>query len=330
MLTDRLIDDCHRRINYLRISITDRCNLRCVYCMPDAFAKIPHDQILTYEEIIRIVSAGRNLGISKLRITGGEPLARKGWPDFLKNISRIDGINDVSLTTNGVLLEKNIKKIISAGIKRLNISLDTLQPKKFKEITGFDFFHRVWGGIMAAHEAGISPVKVNVVALKGINDDELNDFAKLTFTYPFHIRFIEYMPMGKNPLNNSSGLLTSDIEKIIARTGDLVPVGRQVDDGPAKRFKFKGALGEIGFISPISRHFCDTCNRLRLTASGCLRPCLLSEKQIDIKGPMRSGASDKELEDLFIRAVHEKPMEHHLGQRKKNESTPMQMSSIGG
>jgi len=330
MLTERLTDGCHRRINYLRISITDRCNLRCVYCMPGAFAKMPHNEILTYEEILKIVSVGRNLGISKLRITGGEPLARRGWADFLKNISRMDGIHDVSLTTNGVLLEKNIEKIRSAGIKRLNVSLDTLRPEKFQKIAGFDLFHRVWGGIMAAHEAGVYPLKVNVVALKGINDDELNDFAQLTFKYPFHIRFIEYMPMGKNPLDDPSGLLTSDIEKILGRTGTLVPLEREANDGPARRFKFQGALGEIGFISPVSRHFCDTCNRLRLTASGGLRPCLLSEKQTDLKGPIRSGASDKEIEDLFIHTVNEKPMSHHLGQREKNGSALSQMSSIGG
>ena len=330
MRTGRLTDGCHRRINYLRISITDRCNLRCVYCMPDAFAKMPHDEILTYEEILKIVSVGRNLGISKLRVTGGEPLARRGWSGFLKNISRMDGIHDVSLTTNGVLLEKNIEKIASAGIKRLNVSLDTLRPEKFQKIAGFDLFHRVWGGIMAAHEAGIYPLKVNVVALKGINDDELNDFAQLTFKYPFHIRFIEYMPMGKNPLDAPSGLLTSDIEKILGRTGPLVPVERQSDDGPARRFKFQGALGEIGFISPVSRHFCDACNRLRLTASGGLRPCLLSEKQTDLKGPIRSGASDKEIEDLFIRTVNEKPMAHHLRRGEKNGSAFSQMSSIGG
>ena len=309
----QLIDNYNRRLNYLRISITDRCNLRCVYCVPnDSHQRLPHKEILRYEEILRIVRIGIRLGISKVRVTGGEPLVRKGVYDFLGELTQIDGLSDVSLTTNGVLLKDNIKKIRSAGIKRINVSMDTLSRKKYHEITGHDMFDQVWEGIESAQNMGFDPIKINVVALNGINDDELIDIAGLSFSYPFHIRFIEYMPIGASRMNIGKQLLAPEIKKRINVLGELIPVKNGINDGPASRYKFKGAKGEIGFIHAISKHFCNECNRLRLTASGKLRACLLSDHQEDLKGPLRRGCLDSELADIFLRAVSHKPYDHNV------------------
>jgi len=269
------------------------------------------------------------LGISKVRVTGGEPLVRKGVYDFLTELSCFDGLSDISLTTNGVFLKENVEKIRAAGVHRINISLDTLNRQKYLEITGQDRFDTVWEGIRAVEKIGFHPIKLNAVALKGCNDDELIDFARLTFTHPYHVRFIEYMPMGDQPGNTFPALLTPEIKACVSRLGRLIPVAHQSDDGPAERYRFEGAQGEIGFISALSRHFCDSCNRLRLTASGQLRVCLLSDCQFDIKGPLRKGCSDKELAAIFHTAVQAKPSRHCLNQ-DKSYAVESQMSSIGG
>jgi len=309
----QLIDNYNRCLNYLRISIIDRCNLRCIYCVPNApHQRLPHKEILRYEEILRIVRIGVRLGISKVRVTGGEPLIRKGVYNFLGQLTQIDGLSDVSLTTNGVLLKDNIKKIKSAGIKRINVSMDTLNRQKYKDITGHDMFDQVWEGIELAQSQGFDPIKINVVALNGINDDELIEIAKLSFSSPLHIRFIEYMPIGTSSINTGRHLLAPEIQERIKVLGELIPVEKEVNDGPAKRYKFKGAQGEIGFIHAISKHFCNECNRLRLTASGKLRACLLSDSEEDLKGPLRRGCLDSELADVFLRAVSHKPHNHHL------------------
>ena len=309
----QLIDNYNRRLNYLRISITDRCNLRCIYCAPnDKNPNLPHKEILRYEEILRLVRIGVRLGISKVRVTGGEPLVRKGVYDFLGQLTQIDGLSDVSLTTNGVLLKDNIKKIRSAGIKRINVSMDTLSRKKYHEITGHDMFGQVWEGIESAQKMGFDPIKINVVALNGINDDELIEIARLSFSSPFHIRFIEYMPIGTSHLNIGKHLLAPEIQERIKVLGELIPVKNGINDGPARRYKFKGAKGEIGFIHALSKHFCNECNRLRLTASGKLRPCLLSDHEEDLKGPLRRGCLDSELADVFLRAVSHKPYGHNV------------------
>lgn len=330
MPNSKLIDPCNRKLNYLRISITDRCNLRCIYCVPYGFIpKLPHKEILSYEEILHIVRISVGLGISKVRITGGEPLVRKGVYGFLKRLTKIEGLLDISLTTNGVFLKDNINKIKSAGIKRINISLDTLNRKKYRKITGYDFFDQVWEGIELAHKMGFDPVKLNVVPLKGINDDELTDIAALSIDYPFHIRFIEYMPMGTNQMESDHHLLFPEIKKRIDQFGKLIPVEKDMNDGPAERFKFESAKGEIGFIRPISQHFCSTCNRLRLTASGQLRPCLMSDVQVDLKTPLRKGCSDAELAEVFLQAVRLKPLGHNLsGDHPVGVSA--QMCAIGG
>ena len=292
--------------------------------------KLSHREILSYEEILRVVRVGMSLGISKIRITGGEPLIRKGVYHFLSQLTKMEGLQDISLTTNGVLLKDNISKIKSANIKRINISLDTLNKTKFKHITGHDFFDQIWEGIHLARKMGFFPIKINVVPLKGINDDELVDIARLSIEYPFHIRFIEYMPMGSNPISNDRHFLAPEIkEHIIHRLGKLIPVDRILNDGPAERFKFKSAQGEIGFIRPISQHFCGTCNRLRLTASGQLRPCLMSDEQEDLKSLLRKGCSDGELAQGFLNAVRHKPLEHNLTDNH-HARISAQMCAIGG
>jgi len=328
----KLIDPCNRHLNYLRISITDRCNLNCIYCVPrDLITRLAHDEILTYEEILRLVKIGIRLGISKVRVTGGEPLVRKGVYAFLSELSRISGLADLSLTTNGVALKDNLEKIKSAGIKRINISLDTLKRKKFEQITGLDLFDQVWQGIEKARVMGFHPIKINIVALNGVNDDELIDMAHLSVEYPFHIRFIEYMPIGDSQMGNGPLLLAPEIKRRISELGKLIPVSNSINDGPAQRYRFEGALGEVGFIHALSHHFCDSCNRLRLTASGQLRPCLLSDHQEDIKGPLRAGCSDDDLAEVFLRAVRHKPSDHNLAIGNSSRvSVCGQMRAIGG
>ena len=330
MPDSKLIDRFNRNLNYLRISITDRCNLKCLYCVPqDLIPKLPSHEILNYEEILRIVRVSVRLGISKVRVTGGEPLVRKGVYHFLEELAGVEGLEDISLTTNGVLLKENIHKIKSAGIKRINISLDTLNRERFEQITGHDFFQQVWEGIELAQQMGFYPIKINVVPVKGVNDDELVDIARLSITHPFYIRFIEYMPMGADHMDIDRHLLAPEIKKNIEQLGELFPVHRGTNDGPAERYTFESGQGEIGFIRPISRHFCQTCNRLRLTASGQLRPCLMSDTQEDLKSILRKGCSDRELAEVFLEAVRLKPLEHLL-EADHNAGNAVQMCAIGG
>lgn len=325
----RLIDSYHRHINYLRISITDHCNLRCLYCAPGGFAeKISHESILRYEEILRLASVGTDLGITKVRVTGGEPFVRKGCCEFLEKLTRIKGLSDISLTTNGVLLKRHLSRLYEIGIRRLNISLDTLNPEKYRKITGVNAFDKVWEAILSSLDMGFSPVKINVVALKGINEDELKALAKMTLTLPVHVRFIEHMPFGSRYEQHDSPLLAPEIRERIETVAPLIPVKRQENDGPARRFKFDGAAGEIGLITAVSRHFCSECNRLRLTADGRIRACLLSNKTTDIKTPLRNGATDKELAKILISAVSDKPRQHNLDGSMGPELN--RMISIGG
>ena len=308
-----LIDPCNRRLNYLRISVTDRCNLRCAYCLPsEDVPRLAHEEVLRYEEILRVVRVGVGLGISKVRVTGGEPLVRKGVLGFLAELARFPEIKDLSLTTNGVLLKENLDALRAAGVSRINISLDSLKPERYRRITGVDAFHAVWEGVRAAHARGFRPIKLNVVALRGVNDDELVDLARLSLQFPFHVRFIEFMPIGQSRIEGRSPLLVPEIQERIGVLGALLPVERTAMDGPAHRYRFEGAPGEIGFIPAISHQFCRRCNRLRLTASGQLRPCLLSDRQEDLKAPLRRGCSDAELAEVFFNATRHKPSDHNL------------------
>jgi len=329
-MISRLIDSYNRHLNYLRISITDWCNLRCIYCQPpDQITKLGHDDILRYEEILRIARVAVAMGITKIRVTGGEPLIRKGVTGFLKELAALKGLQDLSLTTNGVPLANNLAALRDAGVHRINVSLDTLDRKKFHEITGRDQFERVWKGILKAHEMGFQPIKINAVALRGINEDELCDLARLSYEYPFHIRFIEHMPIGTAEFGATVPLLTPEIKTRLESIGNLIPVSRSQQDGPAQRYRFEGAKGEVGFISAMSRHFCNRCNRLRLTAAGNLRPCLLSDYEIDIKTALRQGASEEALAEIFLTAIRHKPSDHHLATRHP-QAVGGQMSKIGG
>ena len=327
----QLIDQYNRRLNYLRISITDRCNLKCIYCTPrQGFTKLRHKDILTYEEILRLSRIAIKLGVNKIRLTGGEPLVRRGIYEFIPKLISLPGLEDVSLTTNGIYLKDNLKKLRSSGIKRLNVSLDTLNRKKYQYITGHDGLRQVLDGLSLAKELGFKPIKINVVVMKGINDDEITDLARLSLVEPYHIRFIEYMPLGaSSEVHFSYHVQSSRIKAEIFRPGNLIPVQKSRNDGPAERFRFKGAPGEIGFISPITHNFCHQCNRLRLTANGCLRPCLLSNQEVDIKGPMRAGASEEELSNIFLKAALNKPYAHHVSSLNPIPVTA-RMSSIGG
>ena len=327
----QLIDRYRRHLNYLRVSITDRCNLLCLYCNPeDKIPKLPHSEILSYEEILRIVRVGVGLGITKVRVTGGEPLLRKDVCDLLSDLSAIEAISDLSLTTNAVLLEPLLPQIWDAGVRRLNISLDSLDAAKYKEITGRDYFDAVWRAIKAAHAMGFSPIKINVVALQGYNERDIVDLARLSIDWPFHVRFIEYMPIGFVDGQKERYLSSDQIKAHLTGIAPLILVHRDAIDGPAQRYRFEGGLGEIGFISAMSHHFCGTCNRLRLTASGRLRACLMSDQEVDLKGPLRRGASDEQLAQHFHQAVRHKPARHHMDKSRPVRNTTCPMSSIGG
>jgi cyclic pyranopterin phosphate synthase len=296
----------------------------------DRIPRMKHSEILRYEEILRVIEVGVSLGISKVRITGGEPLVRKGVYGFLDRLNQMEPLKDISLTTNGILLSENIDRIYASGIRRINISIDTLKRERYKQITGFDGLPQVWQGIEAALDRGFSPIKLNIVALKGINEDELVDMARLSFKYPFHIRFIEQMPIGKAHTAPGKPLLAPLIKQCIGSLGRLQAVEKSFHDGPAQRYRIEGAIGEVGFIPALSQHFCERCNRLRLTAGGQLRPCLLSDRQEDVKGPLRKGCSDGDIRDIFLKAVEHKPCDHNLTDDENKGGVDGQMHAIGG
>ncbi len=310
-----LLDNYYREINYLRISITDRCNLRCRYCMPEEGVElIEHEELLTYEEILKVVEVFASNGISKVRLTGGEPLVRRGVMDLIEGIASTEGIRDLSLTTNGILLREYTTDLVRVGLRRINISLDTLRPDRFAYITRRDKFKEVWEGIEEALRHRLSPVKINIVVIKGFNDDEIKDFARLSLTYPLHVRFIEFMPVGEgNGWNEELVIPHSQVMEEIRELGELIPIRPQDNDGPAKRYYLKGGKGEIGFISPISSHICSRCNRLRLTPDGKIRTCLFSDEEIDLKGALRGSGGEERLEEVLHQALEAKPERHRIG-----------------
>jgi cyclic pyranopterin phosphate synthase len=330
-----MIDGYNRNINYLRISITDRCNLRCSYCMPkEGVSVVGHEDVLKYEEILRIVKVAVNLGISKVRITGGEPLVRRGVVDFIASLAEISGLNDISLTTNGILLAPFAVPLFSAGIKRINISLDSLNEAKYARITRGGELNAVLRGIEAVYQAGFYPIKINAVVIKGVNDDEIIDFARLTLHKPFQIRFIELMPMGQAGLGSEDQYISNDV--ILERIKSVYRLepggsGKNNTDGPARMYKLEGGLGEIGFISPISHLFCESCNRLRLTADGRLRACLLQDKDVDLRDALRNGCQDEELQRLMSAVIAAKPGRHEISRDENHvKKCAREMSSIGG
>lgn len=320
-----------RKIDYLRISITDRCNLRCLYCMSAEGIKVkPREEILSFEEILRIVRVALGLGIKKFRLTGGEPLVRRGVVSFIRALAALPGVEDLSLTTNGILLPQMGRHLWDAGVCRLNISLDTLDAEKYRKLTRGGDFQMVWEGIDVALKTGFDPVKINVVVLQDFNDDEWVKFAELTFQYPVHVRFIEIMPVGASwELAGKSFAPCLEVRtRIEGGLGTLVPVEVITGSGPACYFRLPGAPGTVGFIGAVSNHFCHHCNRIRLTADGKLRPCLYDQREVDLQEPLRRGVGDEELRELFRKALLLKPANYH-----EATGTPAEgrgMCQIGG
>jgi len=334
-----LVDMFSRTISYLRLSLTDRCNLKCMYCVTEdeqkgCAVKLGQDELLTYEELLRVVRVAVEMGITKLRLTGGEPLVRRNVLDFIGRLSDIGGLNDIRITTNGVLLADCADELFGAGVKKINISLDTLHRERFARITGVDCFNRVWQGIERALQVGFAPVKLNMVVMRGINDDELADFARLSQERPLQVRFIEFMPIGDSSRWNKNTYMSSD--EIMGRfqdLGELIPLERQQADGPARVFRLgRESVGTLGFISPISHHFCDKCNRLRLTSEGRLRSCLLHDRETDLKGVLRGGGSDADIRAALLEAIANKPKGHQMAQRMQEQGADChgRMSRIGG
>ena len=308
-------DNFGRKINYLRVSITDPCNLRCVYCMPeDGVAWLAHEDILRYEEIERIVRVAVRMGIDRVRVTGGEPLVRRGVVPFIGRLAAIKGLDDISLTTNGVLLPEMAADLQAAGLRRVNISLDTLRPDRFSQVSRAPAHDRVLAGVEAALAVGLDPVKLNVVVMRGFNDDEAADFAALTLDRPLHVRFIELMPLGESgSIEVDRFVPSTELKARLERVRPLMAPPPVTGQGPAEHFRWgEGAAGTVGFISAISEHFCATCNRLRLTADGRLHPCLAMDRTIDVREVLRSGADDDALAAVIARAIGQKPQRHHM------------------
>jgi cyclic pyranopterin phosphate synthase len=343
----RPLDRLGRRLHDLRISVTDRCNLRCVYCMPpEGVALCSHSDILTYEEIETIVRAAAGLGISKVRLTGGEPLVRLRIVDLVRMLAQVPGVDDLSMTTNGTLLARYAQDLADAGLRRVNVSLDTLRLERFQTITRRGRLEDALAGIEAALRAGLQPVKINAVIIRGLNDDEVLDLALKSVDEGWNVRFIEWMPVGDETMPGvvvpgahgdrwapdgwrAQVVTAAEMRAWIEATlGALAPVKADVGGGPARYYRLPGARGTIGFITAVSEHFCYQCNRLRLTADGQLRPCLLSDQEIDLRTPLRQGAGIDQVQGLLLAAIERKPRRHHLDERL--EARDRVMSQIGG
>lgn len=319
-----------RRINYLRISLTDRCNFRCVYCMPEHGAHFaPRDELLTDAELLRVVRAAAQVGFEKIRLTGGEPTIRRNLLAIVAGIAATPGIREISMTTNGLRLAELAQPLKQAGLTRVNISIDTLDPEKFRRITRGGDFVRVWAGIQAAERAGLTPIKLNTVVVRGYNDEDVVALARLTLERPWQLRFIEMMPLaGVGELAEQSVVPSAEIiARLEQAYGPLQFVGWFGSD-PARTYRLPGAVGTLGFISSISEPFCATCNRMRLTADGKLHLCLLRDDELDLRAALRSGASDEDLAALIRQAVWLKPWGHGLPEGIK--PTLRGMSELGG
>lgn len=322
-----LFDSYQRRINYLRLSITDRCNFRCLYCMPsEGVEKYSHGEILTFEELLMISKAALSLGISKIRITGGEPLVRKGLLPFLHQLRQLPGLQQLVLTTNGYNLQELAQPLLDAGVERMNISIDSLQADRFEKITRLGTLQRVWDGIVRADALGF-PIKLNVVVMRGVNDDEILDFAALTLKHNWSVRFIEYMPTALGS-HQRWWLSTDEIYRRINQLYPLEQTSEETLSGPATTYRIRGAKGEIGIISAISCSFCSSCNRVRVTSTGGMRNCLFAEDETDLKPYLQAKDMDA-LKLAMQTSVHNKPLSHHL--MPMDAQTPaLRMSQVGG
>ncbi len=325
-----IIDTYGRKINYLRLSVTDRCNLRCSYCMPaDGIRKHAHADMLSYEQLYRIAKASVAIGVEKIRITGGEPLVRKGILGFLADLKRIPGLQKLVLTTNGVFLGEMAGELRSAGVESINISLDSLRPEVFAKITRSGDLHKVLAGIVAAEQAGFNYLKINMVVMRGVNDDELLDFADLTINKPFNVRFIEYMPTLKE--KNWQSLMIPGVELLqrLSARYELQKVTHEALDGPAVNYQIRGALGKLGFITPISSHFCQDCNRIRVTSSGSVKSCLFDDGKMSLKPYLEIG-DDADLQGALRQVAQMKPHRHALVSGEADNHLLYNMSQIGG
>lgn len=332
----RLIDKYGREHHYLRISVTDRCNLRCIYCMPEEGMEFePSEKILSFEEIAEVVRVVAGMGIRKIRLTGGEPLVRKNLEQLVAMIANIPGIEDIALTTNGMFLAPKAKALKEAGLTRVNISMDSLQPDRFKMITRGGDVRKVLNSIDACEEAGLSPIKLNVVLMKGLNDDEIADFIRLTLNRDIHVRFIEYMPIGHNDAAwKKLYLPLARVKEVCAeQQWDYGSEAAIQGNGPSENYRLDGALGSFGLIHPVSEHFCQTCNRLRLTADGYIKPCLAWTEQFQVR---RVVGDDAAIRQMFVDALGTKPENHELSQFLNDDvtishtPTARRMSQIGG
>jgi cyclic pyranopterin phosphate synthase len=324
------IDRFGRNIHYLRISLTDHCNLRCVYCMPENMTFRPNKEMMQDDELLLLVRLCAGLGFDKLRLTGGEPTVRAGIVDLVRGISATPGINQVTMTTNGVLLGKLAGPLRQAGLQRVNVSVDTLDPAKFRRLTRWGSFEQVWEGILAAERAGLAPIKLNAVVVRGYNEQDVSDLARLTYEHPWQVRFIEMMPFaGVTELQQGQVVRASEmIDTIEGVVGPLELLNQGALDGEARLYRLPGAQGTLGFISSVSLPFCASCTRARLTADGKLRLCLLREKEVDLLKPLRAGASLEDLRKLITDGVWGKPWGHGL--QEGEFATDRTMSEIGG
>ncbi|MBI3911429.1 MAG: GTP 3',8-cyclase MoaA [Armatimonadetes bacterium] len=329
-LPERLVDGFGRVHNNLRISITDRCNFRCIYCMPEEMEFFPREFILTYEEIVRLTRIAARLGVDKVRLTGGEPLVRRDLPILVRSLGDLGVLRDLSLTTNGVRLPEMAQELWDAGLRRLNVSLDTLDPQKFAELTRRNLFHRVIAGLEAAARVGFHPIKINVVAIRGYAEDELLDFARLAREQAYQVRFIEFMPLDGDGMWDHARVLTA--REILETIGAVYPLERAhpgPTPEPATLYRFRDGRGEIGLIPTVTEPFCTRCNRIRITADGKLRYCLFAIEETDLKTPLRAGASDEEIAWLIVDTVRGKWAGHAINQAGFIKPQ-RNMSQIGG
>ncbi|MBV8609979.1 MAG: GTP 3',8-cyclase MoaA [Singulisphaera sp.] len=329
--SDRLIDSFGRVHNNLRISVTDRCNIRCIYCMPETVVYLPRRSLLSFEEIERFVRVAVPLGITKIRLTGGEPLVRRGLPLLVEKITAIPGIDDVGLTTNGILLAPMARALRDAGLRRINISLDTLDPAKFQELTRRPGLEQVIEGIHAAREAGFDPVKINAVAIKGVTEDDVVPLVRFARLRGLEPRFIEYMPLDAGDLWEREKVLFADeiLDLLTREIGPLVPAPDQDPKAPAVAYDFADGVGRIGLIASVSRPFCMSCNRIRLTAEGKLRNCLFALEETDVRGLLRGGAGDAEIARALRECVAGKWEGHEINTARFIKPARL-MHAIGG
>lgn len=324
------LDIFGRKITYLRISLTDHCNLRCIYCMPEEMTFRPNAEMLQDDEVLFFVDLFAELGFNKIRLTGGEPTVRANIVELVQGITHTPGIHSVSMTTNGVLLERLAQPLKSAGLERVNVSVDTLDPIKFKRLTRWGNLDDVWAGLLAAEQVGLAPVKINAVVVRGYNDADVVDLARLTLEHPWQVRFIEMMPFaGATDLQVNQTVRTAEIMRRIEHAaGALQPVNNGYLDGEAQVYTLPGGIGEVGFISSLTAPFCAGCNRVRLTSDGRLRLCLLREGEVDLLTPLRAGASRQQIRQIILDGVWQKPWGHGLA----DGIIPLNrvMSEIGG